>query len=326
MPAGRLSRRFVRVALQAVPLVLGVILLNFTLIQLLPGDAAEAFAAESGAATQETMDMLRVRFGVDQPVFAQLINYFHNLSQFYLGFSARYNAHVTDLILARLQMTVLLKFAALVLAFLLGILFGVIMERWRNRWPDKLLSLLSLVLYSTPGFWIGLMLIVVFSVHLGWLPPEGSRTLGGASKGWAYAWDVAQHMVLPVVASATFFVAIFARLTRGAMVEARTADHVRTARAKGLTSRQVTFRHVLRNALIPLSTITGMHVGALLGGSVVIETIFSWPGLGRLTYEAVLAREYVVLLGILLISSILVITANILTDLVQTWLDPRIEA
>lgn len=326
MASARISKRLLHLLFQAVPLVIGVLILNFVLVQMLPGDAAEAFAAESGAATQETMVMLKIRFGLDQPVLSQLVTYFYNLSHLSLGFSARYNAPVSELILSRLWMTILLKLSALSLALSIGVLFGVIMERFRNRWPDRLLSFLSLIFYSTPSFWTGLMLVLLFSVYLGWLPPEGSQTLGAANSGLGYAVDVFRHMILPISATATFFIAIFARLTRGAMIDARTADHVRTARAKGLRSNAVTWRHVFRNALIPLTTITGMQVGALLGGSVVIETIFSWPGLGRLTYDAVLAREYVVLLGILLISSILVIAVNILTDLLQTWLDPRIEA
>jgi peptide/nickel transport system permease protein len=326
MASARISRRFFQLLFQAIPLVIGVLVMNFVLVQLLPGDAAEAFAAESGAATQETMAMLKIRFGLDQPVLSQLVTYFYNLSHLSLGFSARYNAPVSELILSRLWMTILLKLSALGLSLVIGVLFGVVMERFRNRWPDRLLSFLSLVFYSTPSFWNGLMLVLLFSVYLGWLPPEGSQTLGDATGGLDYAADVFRHMILPIAATATFFVAIFARLTRGAMIDARTADHVRTGRAKGLRSGAVTWRHVFRNALIPLTTITGMQIGALLGGSVVIETIFSWPGLGRLTYDAVLAREYVILLGILLISSILVIIVNILTDLLQTWLDPRIEA
>ncbi len=326
MLAARLSKRMLYALVQAVPLVLGVLVLNFTLIQLLPGDAAEAFAAESGAATAETMQMLRARFGVDQPALQQFVAYLHNLSRFSLGYSARYNAPVEVLIASRLQMTLLIYGVALVVSLGVGVLFGVLMERFHNRWPDHTLSVVALVFYSTPGFWIGLMLIVIFSVNLGWFPTDGWRTLGAARQGWDYVLDVARHMVLPVFAMATFLIAIFARLTRSAMIDMRTADHVRTARAKGLTAGQVTRRHVLRNALLPLTTVTGMEVGTLLGGSVVIETIFSWPGLGRLTYEAVLAREYVVLLGILLISSLVVITANIITDLVQTWLDPRINA
>lgn len=326
MASARISKRFLHLVFQAVPLVIGVLILNFVLVQMLPGDAAEAFAAESGAATQETMAMLKIRFGLDQPVLSQLVTYFYNLSHLSLGFSARYNAPVSELILSRLWMTILLKLSALSLALAIGVLFGVVMERFRNRWPDRLLSFLSLIFYSTPSFWTGLMLVLLFSVYLGWLPPEGSQTLGAANSGLGYIADVFRHMILPISATATFFIAIFARLTRGAMIDARTADHVRTARAKGLRSDAVTWRHVFRNALIPLTTVTGMQIGALLGGSVVIETIFSWPGLGRLTYDVVLAREYVVLLGILLISSILVIVVNILTDLLQTWLDPRIEA
>lgn len=325
MLAARVGKRFGRLALQAIPLVVGVIVMNFVLIQLLPGDAAEVFADESGAATRETMELLRARFGVDQPAIAQLVAYFGNLLHFNLGFSVRYNAPVADLIVSRLGMTIVLKLSALLLALAVGVAFGVIMAVARARWPDRFLSFVAMFLYSTPGFWIGLMLIVVFSVKLGWLPPEGYRTLGTRLSGIDYVADMARYLVLPAIASATFFIAIFARLVRGAMIEISSQDFVRTAKAKGLSSSAVTIRHVLRNALIPLSTMTGLHVGAMLGGAVVIETIFSWPGLGRLAYEAVLSREYVVLLGILLMSSLLVIVVNIATDTLQVWLDPRVD-
>ncbi|SHE33564.1 peptide/nickel transport system permease protein [Lampropedia hyalina DSM 16112] len=321
----RVLRRLRRLALQAFLLVLGVIILNFVLVQLLPGDAAEVFAGEAGIATQETMAMLRERFGVDQPVLVQLLIYLGGLVRLDLGFSVRYNAPVAEVIFSRLQMTLLLNFAALVLAVLIGLLFGIVMANLRGRWPDRALSALALTLYSTPGFWIGLMLIVLFSVQLGWLPSDGYRTIGASLHGWDYAWDLGRHLILPAFASATFFIAIVARLTRTAMIEIRQQDFVRTAVAKGLPAWRVTLRHVLRNALIPLTTMVGMQVGALLGGAVVIETIFAWPGLGRLAYDAILGREYVVLLGILLISSLLVIAANVLTDLLQAWLDPRIK-
>lgn len=326
MTALRLVQKTGRGLLNAIPLVIGVLVLNFTLIQLLPGDAAEVFAGEAGAATRETMELLRIRFGVDQPVLDQLIIYFYNLAHLNLGFSVRYNAPVADLILSRLSMTVLLKLAALALALAVGVAIGVAMAVWRGSWLDRFLSALVLLFYSTPGFWIGLMLVVLLSINLGWFPPEGYRTIGSGLKGWAYAADVARHMVLPVLATATFFVAIFARLIRTAMIDISRQEFVRTAQAKGLTPAQVNIKHILRNALIPLTTVTGMQLGTLLGGSVVIETIFGWPGLGRLTYEAVMAREYVVLLGILLMSSLVVILANLLTDLLQTWLDPRIKA
>lgn len=318
------AKRFIRSLLHAVPLVIGILLLNFFLIKHLPGDAAEVFAGESGMATAESMAMLRERFGLDRSASQQFLAYLGNLAHGNLGYSARYNAPVSELILSRLGMTLLLKVTALILALTVGVGAGMIMARYPGRWPDRLLSAVILLLYSTPGFWIGLMLIVLFSLNLGWLPSDGYQTLGGDYQGWDGFRDVGAHMVLPVLTAAAFFIAIFARLTRNSMLEIGRLEHVRTARAKGLIESQVQIRHILRNALIPLSTVTGMHVGTLLSGAVVIETIFSWPGLGRLAYDAVLGREPVLLLGILLISSVLVIVANILTDTLQSWLDPRI--
>ena len=168
------------------------------------------------------------------------------------------------------------------------------------------------------------MAIILLSVKLGWLPPGGVSTIGSDATGWAHALDVARHLVLPTLALTGFYVAIFARLTRASMLEVNRQDFVRTAHAKGLTPRAVALRHVLRNALIPVTTVAGLNVGTLLGGAVVVETVFSWPGLGRLAYESVMARDFVVLLGILVLSSLLVILANILVDLLQTLLDPRI--
>jgi peptide/nickel transport system permease protein len=177
-----------------------------------------------------------------------------------------------------------------------------------------------------PAFWIGLMLIVVFSVRLGWLPSGGSGTIGADLDGWAAVADRARHMVLPALSLALFYLAIYARLTRAAMLEVRGQDFVRTARAKGLSPLAVQTRHVLRNALIPVTTMAGLHVGNMLGGAVVVETVFSWPGLGRLAFEAVMGRDFQVLLGILLLSSVLVIVANVAVDLLHAALDPRIGA
>lgn len=316
-------RRFLRSVLQAIPLIVCVLLLNFTLMQFLPGDAAEIFAAESGIATPESMEQLRAQFGVDLSLGEQLLQYTVHLAHGDLGYSVRYNAPVAELILSRLGMTLLLKVSALLLALLVGVAVGVIMARYQQRLVARLLSLVMLGLYSTPGFWIGLMLIVAFSINMNWLPADGYQTLGADLQGWPKVRDTLAHMVLPVCTAAAFFVAMFARLTCTAMCEIRELDHVRTARAKGLGEWPVLLRHVLRNALIPLTTVTGMHVGTLLSGAVVIETIFSWPGLGRLAYDAVLGREPVLLLGILLMSSLLVIIANVLTDTLQAWLDPR---
>lgn len=314
-----------RTAWQAVPTVLGVIVLNFCLLQLVPGDAADVIAAESGSATLESMAQLRSHFGLDLPLLKQLTVYLEHLAHFSLGTSPRYNMPVTELIGARLGGTLLLMATALGMALVVGVGLGTLMASRVGRWPDRVLSVLALLLYSTPGFWLGLMAIVLFSVQLGWLPAAGSNSIASGYTGWANVFDTARHLVLPALAMSGFYVAIFSRLTRASMLEVSRQDFVRTAEAKGLHPLAVTFHHILRNALIPVTTVAGMHFGTLLGGAVVIETVFSWPGLGRLAFESVMARDYTVLLGILLLSSLLVILANMLVDLLHAWLDPRIQ-
>lgn len=320
----RIGRTFRRTVIQAVPTVLGIVILNFFLLQLAPGDAADVMAGEAGSATVETMAALRERFGLDNPLLVQLFNYLNNLAHFSLGFSPRYGMPVADLIGQRLPGTLLLMAVALSIAIALGLVLGSLMAVFSGRLPDRLLSVLSLLFYSIPGFWIGLMLIVLFSVKLGWLPSGGSGTIGSNLTGLAGLWDKVRYMILPALSLALFYVAIYARLTRAAMLEVQSQDYVRTAAAKGLSPTIITIRHVLRNALIPITTMAGMHVGGMLGGAVVVETVYSWPGLGRLAFEAVMGRDFTVLLGILLLSSLLVIVANATVDLLHAWLDPRI--
>ena len=322
LKAGRVLRRTLW---QAVPTVIGVVILNFCLLQLVPGDAADVIAAESGSATAESMAQMRSHFGLDLPVLQQLGAYLNNLAHFSLGTSPRYNMPVTELIGSRLPNTLLLMLAALGTALAVGLLLGSIMASRVGRWPDRVLSVLALLLYSTPSFWLGLMSVVLFSVHLGWLPTGGSASIGAHLTGWDSVLDRLRHLVLPALAMSGFYIAIFSRLTRASMLEVSRQDFVRTAQAKGLHPLRVSLAHVLRNALIPVTTVAGMHFGTLLGGAVVVETVFSWPGLGRLAFESVMARDYTVLLGILLLSSLLVILANMLVDLLHAWLDPRIQ-
>jgi peptide/nickel transport system permease protein len=323
--SARLLAALRRNLLAAIPTALGIVILNFFLLQLAPGDAADVLAAESGAATEETMRQLRAQLGLDLPLLSQLMAYLGHLSQGSLGFSPRYNMPVAELILQRLPGTLMLMGFALGLAFLLGLLFGTVMALNAGRLTDRALSVLTLVFYSVPGFWIGLMLIVAFSIKLGWLPSGGSETIASGKTGLDYAIDRLRHMILPGVTLSLFFIAVYARLTRAAVMEVAQQDFVRTARAKGLSAFAVGRRHVLRNALLPVTTLAGMHIGGILGGAVVAETVFSWPGLGRLAFEAVMRRDYNVLLGVLLLSSLLVIVVNILVDLLHAWLDPRIE-
>lgn len=313
-----------RNALQAAPTLAGIVVLNFLLLKLAPGDAADVLAAESGFATEETMSALRMRLGLDLSVLAQLWDYLTGLLQGDLGQSARYGMPVAEVIWQRLPGTLLLMSASLALAIGVGVALGAVMAVFAGRLPDRILSVVSLLFYSVPAFWIGLMLILVFSVRLGWLPSGGSGTIGSGLTGWEALIDQARYMILPALSLALFYLAIYARLTRAAMLEVRSQDFVRTARAKGLSPFAVNARHVLRNALIPVTTMAGLHIGNMLGGAVVVETVYSWPGLGRLAFEAVMGRDFQVLLGILLLSSVLVILANLAVDLIQAWLDPRI--
>lgn len=322
----RAGRTLGRTLVQAVPTVAGIIILNFLFLQLVPGDAADVIAGESGSATAESMVAVRKQFGLDQPVLVQLWNYLDHLAHFSLGFSPRYNMPVGDLIMSRLPFTLLLMLSAFALSLVLGIAFGALMAAFARRWPDRAMSVLVLVLYSAPGFWVGLMAIVLFSVKLGWLPSGGAMTIGSDFTGWAFIADRLTHLVLPTIALACFFIAVYARLTRSAMLEVERQDFVRTAQAKGLSPFTIQVRHVLRNALIPVTTVAGLHLGNMLGGAIVVETVFGWPGMGRLALDAVMARDFSVLLGVLLLSSFVVILANVLIDLLHAWLDPRIEA
>lgn len=272
------------------------------------------------------MTALRAHFGLDQPLIRQFLAYVDNLAHFSLGFSPLYNMPVSRLIGERLPGSLLLMTTALGIALLVGISAGVIMSCFAGRLPDRLLSVIALLFYSIPGFWIGLMLIVVFSVWLGWLPSGGAETIGTGLTGLPWMLDRVRHLILPATSLALFFIAIYARLVRASMLEVRDQDYIRTATAKGLSRHVITLRHMLWNGLLPITTVAGMHVGAILGGAVVVETVFSWPGLGRLAFEAVLKRDFSVLLGILLLSSFMVIIVNMLVDLLQAWLDPRIAA
>jgi peptide/nickel transport system permease protein len=314
-----------RTAMQALPTMLGIIVLCFLLLHLVPGDAADVLAAENGSATAETMNALRQRFGLDQTMLTQLVNYLVHLGHLDLGYSTRFVMPVSQLILERLPNTMLVMASALGMALVMGIFAGWVMAIFAGRWPDRILQVVVLLFYSTPGFWIGLMAIVLFSVKLGWLPSNGSMSVGVQLSGLRLLADRASYLILPSLALSSFFIAVYARLTRATMLEILSQDFMRTAAAKGLHPIAVQFRHALRNALIPVTTVAGIHLGNLLGGAIVVETVFGWPGMGRLAMDAVIGRDFNLLLGILLLSSVLVIVANAGVDLLHAWLDPRIQ-
>lgn len=309
----------------AVPVIFGIIVLNFLLIHLAPGDAASVLAGESGAATPEYMDELRHKFGLDQSLVMQFVNYVTNMAHFSLGYSYRNDTDVSSLIVERLGPTCLLMLTAFGTALALGIILGLVAATGRNTWRDSVISLVSLVAYATPGFWLGLMMIVILSIRLGWLPTSGYDTVGAGLEGWAHVRDVGRHLVMPAASLALFYLALYARLMRASVLEQAGMDYVTTARAKGQTERSIMTGHVLRNALLPIVTLAGVQAGNLIGGSIVVETVFGWPGIGTLAFNALQSRDLNLLLAIFFISACLVVIINIIVDVLYFTLDPRME-
>ncbi len=313
-------------AAKAVGVVLAIVLLNFLLIRMAPGDPAAVMAGEIGAADAQYMEQLRERFGLDRPLYEQVGIYLAGVVQGDLGYSYRQGTAVSELILDRLPATLLLTVSAFIFAILAGVWLGVIAAMNVGRLPDFVISIASLLFYATPLFWVGLMSILLFSVHLGWFPAVGMQTIGAGYTGWAHVLDVARHLVLPAATLGLFYMAVYARMTRASMLEVRDMDFVRTAKAKGLKHRATVRRHILRNAILPVITLAGIQAGQLVGGAILTETVFGWPGIGRLAFDALLQRDYMVLMGVFLVTSVMVVVFNIVTDLIYRIADPRIGA
>ena len=307
---------------KGVIVLLAIIVLNFFLIRLAPGDPAVVMAGEAGASDQLFVAQLREKFGLDRPLPEQLLIYVKGIASLDLGFSFRQQAPVAKLIAERLPATLLLTLSAFAISLLLGVFFGVLAARFAGTFLDTAITVLALIFYATPLFWIALLL---FSVWADWLPSFGYETVGAGYTGLRHALDVAAHLVMPAATLGLFFMATYTRMTRASMLEVRRLDFVKTARAKGLRDGVILRRHVLRNALLPVVTLAGVHAGTLVGGAVLTETVFAWPGIGRLMYDALIQRDYNLLLGVFVVSSAMVLIFNLITDLVYRLVDPRIE-
>ncbi len=303
-----------------------IILLNFLLIRLAPGDPVQVMAGEAGAADAMFIAQLREQFMLDRPWYVQLGKYLWDVAHFDLGYSYRQHAPVAELIWERLPATLLLTGTAFVFAIVSGIALGVLAGMRARKFADWLVSGLSLLFFATPLFWLSLLMVMAFSVWLGWFPSSGMETVGASLTGWDRVLDIAQHLFLPALTLGLFYMAIYARMTRASVLEVKNLDYVRTAVAKGVKPRLVVRRHILRNALPPIITLAGMQAGQLLGGAVLTETVFAWPGIGRLAFDALLQRDYTVLLGVFFMASLMVIVFNWLTDLLHGLVDPRTES
>jgi peptide/nickel transport system permease protein len=296
------------------PVVWLVVSLVFLLIHLVPGDPILQILGEGAAPTD--IAALRHQYGLDQPLWAQYIHYWAGVLHGDLGSSIRLHDTVAHLIAARYPYTLALTLTALASGLALALPAGILAAVRRGRWLDQVLSVVSLFGLSVPGLALGPVLILVFSITLGWLPVSGANAGGGNSIDWRY-------LVLPSIAMGASLAAILTRMVRTAMLEELGQDYIRTARAKGLSETAVVCRHALPNALVPIVTVVGLQFGALLAGAIVTETIFSWPGLGRLTVSAISNRDYALVQGCLLSIGLTYVLVNLLTDVAYRWVNPR---
>ena len=308
--------------LQAVPLVLGILVLTFVLIHLAPGDPIYALAGQSGDAGYYAV--MRAKFGLDRSLVEQLAIYVLNALHGDFGYSYTYAQPVFGVIADRIPATLLLMGPALVLSTAAGIAFGMRAAARPDGAADHAILVGTLLGAAVPVFWLGQLLVILLAAGLGWFPVQGMTTARGNATGPALAVDILRHLILPVITLAALQLALVTRLTRSSLREALAEDYVRASRAKGLNETQVLVRHAFPNAILPVVTLVGSHFGALLTGAVLVEIIFAWPGLGRLLYDATLARDYPLLMGIFLTASASVIIANLLVDVLYGWLDPRI--
>jgi peptide/nickel transport system permease protein len=319
-----LSLYIVKRLLLAIPLIGFVMAINFVIIHAAPGDPVTYMYGQLTEVSAEQMHQLREHMGLTQPLYVQFVCYLRQLLRGDLGVSVINRKPVLTLILERLPATMVLMSAAFVFSVCFGGLWGVISAIKARTQVDYWVTIISLFGYSMPTFWLGLLLILIFSLHLGWLPTMGMATLGREGSGLSAGLDVLRHLVLPTITLGAYNLAIYARLLRANMLEVLAQDFINTARAKGLSWKAVYYKHALRNALLPVITVAGIQIGFMFTGAVLTETIFAWPGMGGLTYQALLQRDYALLMGLFFMVSVCVILMSLVTDVLYTIVDPRI--
>ena len=352
-----MTKYILRRLVMLIPVLLGISIITFSMLRLIPGDPCRVMLGER--ATAEMCAAFAERMGLNDPIYVQFGRYLFNILRGDLGTSIKTGQPVTAELIQRLPMTFELTLASMILAVTLGILAGIIAAVRNNSAVDLATMVLANVGVSMPIFWLGLILMFIFAFKLGWLPPSGRSTVGvevvsltslwnlGASTprvlyalvdflsgfrlltslvtgNMAAFWDTVKHLILPAAALATIPTAIIARMTRSSLLEVLNQDYIRTARAKGLTPRLVLWRHALKNAMLPIVTVIGLEVGYLLGGAFLTETVFSLPGVGRLMVDRILARDYPVVQGAVLVIATIFVFVNLVVDLTYAWLDPRI--
>ena len=315
-------RFLVRRVLQSLCLILILIVINFLLIHLAPGDPAQILAGQSG--DEKYYEFIRAKFGLDRPLLTQLWIYLTSVLRGDVGYSLGYQQSVVSVIFERVPATLLLMLSAVSLASISGVILGVESARRENSLTDRAINTFALLGYSIPSFSVGHLLLIVFVLYLGLFPAQNMANADRELTGLSRLFDLLAHLVLPAATLAIVYLAQIMRLTRTAMLHVIGEDFITTARAKGLSEGRVLYKHALRNALLPVITVIGSDLGMLLSGALLIETVFAWPGLGRLMIDSLAMRDYPVLLGLFLLISISVAVVNFITDLIYSVLDPRI--
>ena len=352
-----MTRYIIRRLFLIIPVIIGISIVTFGMLRLIPGDPAQVMLGEH--ATEEAMEALREQMGLNEPLVMQYVHYMGDLLRGDLGRSIQTNRPVLEEIATRFPATFELALGAMAFATFFGVLFGIIAAYRHNSLADMGIMLVALIGVSMPIFWLGLIFMYVFGFKLQWLPPSGRLTVGielltmpqawgmgesgeGAwrafldfmsgfyvldallTANWTALWDVVKHLIMPSVALGSIPMAIIARMTRSSLLEVLSEDYIRTARAKGLKERAVLAAHAMRNALLPIITVVGLQMGFLLGGAILTETIFSWPGLGRLVVNRILSRDYPAVQGSVIVIAMVFVLVNLVVDISYAYLDPRI--
>jgi len=300
--------------------------LNFFLLQAAPGDVVDAMLAEAGGGDPELAARLRKQYGLDQPLYIQLIKYLGQVCRGDLGYSFYYDQSVAALLIGHLPTTLMLTLSALVLAVIIGTLFGVYAALKPNGIFSNFVTVLSLFGYATPVFWLGMIILLVFALYLPLFPAFGIRSWPQPENTFDRILDMIHHLVLPTFTLAILYLASYSRISRASMLDVLGSDYIRTARTKGLSEFRVIFKHALKNAAMPVVTLAGLQLAQVFSGAVLVETVFSLPGVGPLLYESIVRRDFPVILGVLFGAATTTIVANIITDIIYSWMDPRIKS
>lgn len=319
-----MTQYLIRRLVAMIPVLLGVTFLSFLIMNFAPGDPTTIYLDPTKPFSQEEIDMIKKELGLDQPLMVRYIKWLGRTLKGDLGYSYVSRRPVIKEIAERLPNTILLAVTTMIISFVVGSLVGVYTVLNQYKLSDYVVTVLAFLGLSTPGFWLALMLILVFAGYLKWLPSVGMMSINVGPGFFERLWDLAKHMIMPVMVSCASGIASWARYQRSSMLEVIRQDYIRTARAKGLTEKVVIGRHAVRNAAIPVITILGMSIPGLIGGSALIEQIFAWPGMGRLGINAIFSRDYPVIMAVNLMTSILVMLGNLTADVLYAVVDPRI--